>query len=148
MKPCFVLFFVFLEGMWEPSSSSIFIGFPTIGKKVGNDFYARTNGGMINGQKPLTQMRGGMQKNSITLNFRYYFVLECAMLIHEYTLKLLNNLAILIPLIILVVSLYGLTLVEGKHQVYVEAIKKQALWCGYWVGLGKSILWHDVSQTY
>lgn len=66
----------------------------------------------------------------------YYFVLECAMLIHEYTLKLLNNLAILIPLIILVVSLYGLTLVEGKHQVYVEAIKKEALWCGYWVGLG------------
>merc|ERR1719431_449948 len=62
--------------------------------------------------------------------------MECLVLTREYTLKLLNNLAILIPLIILVVSLYGFTLVEGRHQPYIELIKKEALWCGYWVGLG------------
>jgi len=66
----------------------------------------------------------------------YYFIMECLVLTREYTLKLLNNLAILIPLIILVVSLYGFTLVEGRHQPYIELIKKEALWCGYWVGLG------------
>ena len=69
---------------------------------------------------------------------RYYFILECLLLTREYTLKLLNNLAILIPVIILVVSLYGLTLVEGRHQFYIQVLKKEALWCGYWVGLGKS----------
>merc|ERR1719383_546437 len=48
----------------------------------------------------------------------------------------MNNLAILIPIVIFVLSVYGLTLVEGAHQVYFEMIEKQALWCGYWVGLG------------
>ena len=59
------------------------------------------------------------------------------MLICEYAKKLINNLAILIPIVIFVLSVYGLTLVEGAHQVYFEMIEKQVLWCGYWVGLGK-----------
>jgi len=57
-------------------------------------------------------------------------------LIREYTLKLFHNLAIFLPLVIFVVSLYALTLVEGRHQYYLQIIKKEALWCGYWVGLG------------
>ena len=59
------------------------------------------------------------------------------MLACEYSKKLLNNLSILIPLLILVVSLYALTLIEGGHQIYVEIVKNKVLWCGYWVGLGQ-----------
>jgi len=66
----------------------------------------------------------------------YYFTLECFVLACEYSKKLLNNLSILIPLLILVVSLYALTLIEGGHQIYVEIVKNKVLWCGYWVGLG------------
>ena len=71
----------------------------------------------------------------------YYFLLECAVLIREYTLKLFHNLAIFLPLVIFVVSLYALTLVEGRHQYYLQIIKKEALWCGYWVGLGMTHGW-------
>jgi len=73
------------------------------------------------------------RKPLITL---YYFVLECFILIREYAKKLLNNLAILIPLMLLALTIYGLTHVEGAHRVYFEMIEKQALWCGYWIGLG------------
>jgi len=73
------------------------------------------------------------RKPLITL---YYFVLESITLICEYAKKLMNNLHILIPIVIFVLSVYGLTLVEGAHQVYFEMIEKQVLWCGYWVGLG------------
>ena len=63
--------------------------------------------------------------------------MECLILTREYAKKLLNNLAILIPLLLLAMSVYALTHVQGPHQAYFQMIENQVLWCGYWVGLGK-----------
>lgn len=66
----------------------------------------------------------------------FYFLLECFQLLVEYSHKLLSNLTLVIPLFLLLTALYVATLLQGPHQKYLEAIRKEALWCGYWVGLG------------
>lgn len=65
-----------------------------------------------------------------------YCVLEISALMQTYRRTMLNNKKTLALLAILVVTFFTLWYIPGKHQVYVELIRKNALFVVYWVGLG------------
>lgn len=66
----------------------------------------------------------------------YYFLAETSLLLSEYASKILHNLHILIPSLLVLLGFYALTLVDGPHQHYLTLFRKEILWCSYWVGLG------------
>jgi vacuole membrane protein 1 len=65
-----------------------------------------------------------------------YCVLEISALIQTYKRTLFNNKKTIALAAILLVAFFTLWYIPGKHQVYVELIRKNAIFVVYWVGLG------------
>jgi vacuole membrane protein 1 len=65
-----------------------------------------------------------------------YCVLETTTLFHLYRKSLLNHKKTIALMTILLVAFFTLWYIPGKHQMYVELIRKNAFFVVYWVGLG------------
>lgn len=65
-----------------------------------------------------------------------YCVLEVTALIQTYKRTLLNNKKTIALAAILLATFFTLWYIPGKHQVYVELIRKNMIFVVYWVGLG------------
>ena len=57
-------------------------------------------------------------------------------LFHIYKRSVLNHKKTLSFLLVLLIGFFTLCYIPGKHQVYVELIRKNAFFVMYWVGLG------------
>jgi len=66
----------------------------------------------------------------------YYFVLEVGMLLQSFLLKLWRNkVAVVFGLLLFLVA-FIVYHTDGPHQPAVMWMRKELLWCAYWVGLG------------
>lgn len=65
-----------------------------------------------------------------------YCVLEATTLFQLYKKSLLNHKKTIGLLTILLIAFFTLWYIPGKHQMYVELIRKNAFFVVYWVGLG------------
>jgi TM2 domain-containing membrane protein YozV len=65
-----------------------------------------------------------------------YCVLEISTRFQIYKSSLLNHKKTLSLVAILLIAFFTLWYIPGKHQIYVELIRKNAFFVMYWVGLG------------
>lgn len=65
-----------------------------------------------------------------------YCALEISTLFTIYKRSVMNHKKTLSLLAILLVAFFSMWYIPGKHQMYVEIIRKNALFVLYWVGLG------------
>jgi len=66
----------------------------------------------------------------------YYFLLETILQLRSNGVKLLHKRRLLTVLLLATVAALGIYYIPGKHQSYVLSVRKEIVWCGYWVGLG------------
>lgn len=65
-----------------------------------------------------------------------YCVLEISALFQIYKRSILNYKKTLAFIALILLAFFSLWYVPGKHQVYIEIIRKNAFFVTYWVGLG------------
>lgn len=65
-----------------------------------------------------------------------YCALEMSTLFTIYKRSVLNHKKTLSVTALLLVAFFSLWYIPGKHQMYIEVIRKNALFVLYWVGLG------------
>jgi TM2 domain-containing membrane protein YozV len=65
-----------------------------------------------------------------------YCALEISTLFTIYKRSILNHKKTLSFIALLLVAFFSMWYIPGKHQIYVEIIRKNALFVLYWVGLG------------
>ncbi|XP_041348146.1 vacuole membrane protein 1-like [Gigantopelta aegis] len=66
----------------------------------------------------------------------FYFMLEAGCLINLLGLRLWRRKKIVFLVLVITGILSALYLTDGPHQTTVTLIRKNLLWCAYWVGLG------------
>lgn len=65
-----------------------------------------------------------------------YCVLEATTLFQIYKRSFLNHKKTIGLISLVLIAFFTLWYIPGKHQIYVELIRKNALFVVYWVGLG------------
>ncbi|XP_077995466.1 vacuole membrane protein 1-like isoform X2 [Glandiceps talaboti] len=66
----------------------------------------------------------------------FYFFCETMLKMHNIVVRLWNNIIKVLIFLSIVATLVMAYNTKGSHQKYVASIRKQFLWCSYWVGLG------------
>lgn len=100
-----------------------------------------TNGSLSDGGRSAERERLKKERESIKLWIHpiltlKYCVLEMSTLFQIYKRSVLNHKKTISLLLVLLIGFFTLWYIPGKHQVYVELIRKNAFFVMYWVGLG------------
>jgi K+-sensing histidine kinase KdpD len=102
-----------------------------------NGSLAKVNGGGNSGDRE----RLKRERESIKLWIHpiltiKYCVLEITTLFQIYKRSVLNHKKTLVFIAAILAAFFAMWYIPGKHQVYVEIIRKNAFFVTYWVGLG------------